>query len=75
MHQIIKIKSASCDDILSIVKNIVERDARDTVCDIARIVGISLSRVHYILNNILNVRKISARWVLHLLTDGQKEES
>ena len=31
------------------------------VCDIAQMVGISLSRVHYILKNILNVRKISIR--------------
>ena len=33
---------------------------------------ISLSRAHYIQKNILNVRKISARWMPHLLTDGQK---
>ena len=37
-------------------------------------VGISLSRSHYILKNILNVRKISARWVPHLLSDGQKKQ-
>ena len=36
-------------------------------------IGISLSRVHYILKTILNVRKISAEWVPHLLTDGQKK--
>ena len=43
-----------------------------TVRDIASIVGISLSRVHFILKKILKVRKISARWVPHLLTDDQK---
>ena len=37
-------------------------------------IGISLSRVLYILKNILIVRKISARWVPHLLTDGQKKQ-
>ena len=37
-------------------------------------VGISLSRVHYICKNILNVRKISTRWVPHLLIDGQKKQ-
>ena len=36
--------------------------------------GISPSRVHYILKNILNFRKISARWVPHLLTDGQMKQ-
>ena len=35
--------------------------------------GISIS-IHLILKNILNVRKISARWVSHLLTDGQKKQ-
>ena len=34
-------------------------------------VGISLSRNHY---NLKNVRKISARWVPHLLIDGQKKQ-
>ena len=36
-------------------------------------IGISLSRVHYILKNILNGRKIFARWVPHLLS-GQKKQ-
>ena len=36
--------------------------------------GISPSRVHYILKNILNFRKVSARWVPHLLTDGQTKQ-
>ena len=45
-----------------------------TVCDIAREVGISLSTVHLILKKHLKVRKISARWVPHLLTDEQKRQ-
>ena len=36
--------------------------------------GISESRVHYILKSILNVMKISASWVPHLLTDNQKKQ-
>ena len=34
--------------------------------------AILLSMVHLILKKHLKVRKISARWVLHLLTDEQK---
>ena len=64
------LKSASCDETVLIVKETVERDARYTVRDMARMVDISLSRVHY--KNIINARKTSARWVPHLLTDGQK---
>ena len=66
-------KSASCDEIVPVVKEIVERDAMYIVRDIAQMAGTSLSTVHYILSNIWNVRKISARWVPHLLTDGQKK--
>ena len=40
----------------------------------ALMVGFSLSRVHYILKNILNVRKISASCVPYLLNDGQKKQ-
>ena len=54
------------------IKEIIEGDARFTVRDIARKVGISLSTVHLILKKHLKVRKISARWVPHLLTDEQK---
>ena len=36
-------------------------------------ISISLSRVHYILKNILNI-KISARWMPHFSTDGQKKQ-
>ena len=65
-------KSASRKEIVS--KIIIEGDARCTVRDIARKVGISLSTVHLILKKHLKVRKISARWVPHLLTDEQKRQ-
>ena len=67
-------KSASCKEIVSKIKEIIEGDARFTVRDIARKVGISLSTVHLILKKHLKVRKISARWVPHLLTDEQKRQ-
>ena len=53
---------------------IIEGDARFTVRDIARKVAISLSTVHLILRKHLKVRKISVRWVPHLLTDEQKRQ-
>ena len=56
------------------IKEIIEGDARFTVRDIAQKVGISLSTVHLILKKHLKVRKISARWVPHLLTDEQKRQ-
>ena len=67
-------KSASRKEIVSKTKEIIEGDVRFTVRDIARKVGISLSTVHLILKKHLKVRKISARWVPHLLTDKQKRQ-
>ena len=67
-------KSASRKEIVSKIKEIIEGDARFTVRDIARKLGISLSTVHLILKKHLKVRKISARWVPHLLTDEQKRQ-
>ena len=54
-------KSASYKEIVSKIKEIIEGDARFTVRDIARKVGISLSTVHLILKKHLKDRKISAR--------------
>ena len=67
-------KSASRKEIVSKVKEIIKGDARFTVRDIARKVGISLSTAHLILKKHLKVRKISATWVPHLLTDEQKRQ-
>ena len=67
-------KSASRKEIASKRQEIIEGDARFTVRDIARKVGISLSTVSLILKKHLKVRKISARWVPHLLTDEQKRQ-
>ena len=67
-------KSASRKETVSKIKEVIEGDARFTVRDIARKVGISLSTVNLILKKHLKVRKISARWVPHLLTDEQKRQ-
>ena len=67
-------KSASRKEIVSKIKEIIEGDTRFTVRVIARKVGISLSTVHLILKKHLKVRKISARWVPHLLTDELKRQ-
>ena len=67
-------KSASRKEIISKIKEIIAGDARFIVRDIARNVGISISTVHLILKKHLKVRKVSARWVPHLLTDEQKRQ-
>ena len=67
-------KFASRKEIVSKIKEIIEGDARFTVRDIARKVGISLSTVHLILKKHLKVRKIFARLVPHLLTYEQTRQ-
>ena len=67
-------KFASRKEIVSKIKEIIEGDARFTVHDIARRVGISLSAVHLNLKKHLKVQKIFARWVPHLLTDEQNRQ-
>ena len=67
-------KFASRKEIFSKIKVIIEGDARSTVRDIARKVGISLSTVHLILKKHLKVRNIFARWMPHLLTDEQNRQ-
>ena len=67
-------KFASRKEVISRIKEIIEGDARFTVRDIARKVGISLSTVHLILKKHLKVGKIFARWMPYLLTDEQNRQ-
>ena len=67
-------KFASRKEIVSKIKEIIEGDARFTVRDIARKVGILLSTVHLSLKKHLKVRKIFTRWVPHLMTDEQNRQ-
>ena len=67
-------KYAAPKEIVSKIKEIIEGDARYTVHDIARKVGISLSTVQLILKKHLKVQKLFARWVPHLLTDEQNRQ-
>ena len=67
-------KFASSKKIASKMKEIIEGDARFTVRDSARKVGISLSTVHLTLKKHLKVQKCFARWVPHLLTDKQNRQ-
>ena len=68
-------KFASPKEIVSKIKEIIEGDARFTVRDIARKVGISLSTVQLILKKHLKFRKIFANWVPHPLTDEQNRQT
>ena len=57
---------------IAAVKIVVEQDARLSVKDIASCTGISEGSVQTILKRCLDLRKVCARWVPHLLTEEQK---
>ena len=52
----------------------VEQDARLSVKDIASYTGISEGSVQTILKKRLDLRKVCARWVPHLITEEQKTQ-
>ena len=56
------------------VKIVVEQDVRLSVKDIASCTGISEGCLQTILKKRLDLRKICARWVPHLLTEVQKTQ-
>ena len=57
---------------IAAVKIVVEQDARLSVRDIASCTGLSEGSVQTILKKRLDLRKVCARWVPHLLTEEQK---
>ena len=59
---------------IAAVKIVVEQDARLSVKDIACCTGISEGSVQTILKKRLDLTKVCARWVPHLLTEEQKTQ-
>lgn len=53
------------------VREIIKQDARYTVHDIVKMTGISPGSVHFILRKCLKVRRVTACWIPHLLTDKE----
>ena len=59
---------------IAAVKIVVVQDARLSVKDITSCIGISEGSVQTILKKRLDMRKVCARWVPHLLTEEQKTQ-
>ena len=67
-------KTSVTKDNITAVKIVVEQDARLSVKDIASCTGISEGRVQTSLKKRLDLRKVCARWVPHLLIAEQKTQ-
>ena len=61
--------SATSNTMVKKVCDVVKSDARLTVHQIASIVGISAASVFRIVKRHLKMRRITARWIPHLLSD------
>ena len=67
-------KSASTSGTIAIVEELINDDPHLSVIEIAETVDISTGAVHHILHDVLNLRKVSARWIPKLLTKDQKNK-
>ena len=67
-------KTSVTKAIIAAVEIVVKQDARYSVKDIASCTGISDGSVQTILKKRLDLRKVCARWVPHLLTEEQKTQ-
>jgi len=65
-------KTATTEDKVTKIHDLVLADRRLKIREIAGTVGISKDRVGHILHEILGMRKLSARWVPRLLTPDNK---
>jgi len=65
-------KTATTEDNVTKIHDLVLADSRLKIREIAETVGMSKDRVSHILLEILGMRKLSARWVPHLLTPDNK---
>ena len=59
---------------IAAVKTVVKQDARLSVQDIVSCTGISEGSVQTVLEKRLDLRKVCAKWVTHLLTEEQKTQ-
>ena len=67
-------KTSVTNPNIAAVKIVVEQDARLSVKNSVSCTGISEGSVQTILKKRLDLRKVCARWVLHLLTEEQKTQ-
>jgi len=65
-------KTATTEDKVTKIHDLVLADRRLKVRELAETIGISKDRVGHILHEILDMRKLSARWVPRLLTPDNK---
>lgn len=64
-------KTASIDENVLVVRDLINEDRRITCRSIQNILNIGSASLNFILHYKLNVRKVACRWVQHFLTEDQ----
>ena len=58
--------------LISAVSDVMEKDRRQTVAEVATQVGVSVGTIHTVLTEHLDMRRVSARWIPRLLSADDK---
>ena len=66
-------KTATDEENVEKVRKILGTDKRMNIKEIAEALGISLGSVHFILHENLKMKELRAKWLPHLLNQGQKD--
>jgi len=63
------------DDHIEKLRSVIRENRRLTICEVSEEVGICKSSCHTILTEKLKMHRVAAKFVLHLLTEEQKQNS
>ena len=58
---------------IALVERLVAEDPHSTIRELSEASSVSVGTIHSILHQDLHMRKLTARWVPHLLSDDQKK--
>ena len=58
---------------IALVERLVAEDPHSTIRELSEASGVSVGTIHSILHEDLQMRKLAARWVPHLLSEDQKK--
>ena len=65
-------KSVVNESLVANVRKYIDEDPNASIREVSSDMGVSVGTIHKVLHEDLGLRKISARWVPHVLTDEQK---
>ena len=65
-----RLSTSVIEQTIDAVRKVIEDDPHSTYQQIEAILGISSTPINSIIHHYLNLRKVCARWMPHILIDG-----